>query len=64
MLSLGKVLTDRRTEQIYRVGTFEGKIYIRFLQGVVPTVAVVIAKTPFLQTTMATATRATPNKWV
>ena len=33
------------TEQIYTVVTFKGKIEIQFLQGVVPAVAVVIAKT-------------------
>ena len=35
--------TDRRTEQFYRVATFEGKIKIYFSQGLVPAV---IAKTP------------------
>ena len=37
---------DRRSEQIYRVATFEGKISIYFLPDVVPAVAVVFAKTP------------------
>ena len=38
--------TIARTGQIYRVATFEGKIYIGLLQDVVLAVAVVIAKTP------------------
>ena len=37
---------DRRTELIYRVATFEGKIQNHFLPGVVPAVTVVTAKTP------------------
>ena len=38
--------TDRRTEHIHRVATFEGKYKFVLLQGgVVPAVAVVIAKT-------------------
>ena len=36
----------RPTEQIYTAATLEDKISIHFLQGVVPAVAVVIAKTP------------------
>ena len=40
--------TDNRTELIYTVVTFEGKIYNTFLQGVfLGVAAVVIAKTPY-----------------
>ena len=38
--------TDRRTEEIYTVETFEGKTYTHFLQRAVLGVNVVIAKIP------------------
>ena len=39
------VQTDRRTEKVYAVATFESKIQIYFLQDVVLAVTSVIAKT-------------------
>ena len=46
-LARARFYTDRPTEQIYTVATFECKIQIHFSQGVVLAVAVFIAKTPY-----------------
>lgn len=39
--------TDRRTKQIHKAATLDGKIQIHPPQGVVPAVAAAIAKTPY-----------------